>query len=371
MADVDKDQKTEEATSKRIDQEFKKGNFAKAPEIQMTFMMIAAFFVVLFLGGSGSRKMADATIELLGHLGEIEVSIENCKDWLIWSYGKILAIVVPVIVACTGASIIAAGLQSGFKLTPEVLAWKPEKLNPVTGLKNLFSKSKITDFLVEFLKLAAVVIIVTQGIWVILDDPIFHTAVTPAYTLKFIHKLFLTLFLRLIFALSVIAIIHFLFQKRKTSQDLKMTKQEVKDERKSQEGDPAVKGRQRQFMRSMLRRQMMSAIPEADVVVTNPTHYAVALKYERGVDQAPVIVAKGQNLIAQKIKAIAREHGVPMVENRPVAQMLFKMGRVGSAIPYEMYQVVAEILAATYKSHRYYFHQLKIRRAQRQLQTKS
>jgi len=172
-------------------------------------------------------------------------------------------------------------------------------------------------------------------------------------------------FIRLVVAISIIAIINYFFQKKKTMDDLKMTKQEVKDERKNQEGDPAVKSRQRALSRSLLQKQMLQSVPEADVVVTNPTHFAIALKYEREEDSAPIVLAKGQNLFAQKIKSIAAEHDVPMVENKPVAQMLYKMGQVGSAIPYELYQVVAEILAEVYKSHRYHFHKLQARRRQK------
>ena len=257
----------------------------------------------------------------------------------------------PVILPCTAASILGAGLQSGFKLTPKVLEWKLDRLDPVKGFKNLFSKNKLKDFLIEFLKFGAVLTIILNGIIMLLDDPIFHHPVTAIYTLGFIHKLFLVVFIRLVVAIGVIAAINFFFQKRKNFEDLKMTKQEVKDERKNQEGDPATKSRQRAMARTIMQRQMLNDVPDADVVVTNPTHFAVALKYERGKDDAPMILAKGQNLIAQRIKAIAREHDVPMVENKPVAQMLFKMGKVGSAIPYEMFQLVAEILAHVYKTH--------------------
>lgn len=362
MPGEDKDQKTEDPTGKKISESFKDGQFAKAPEIQIAFMMLAAFFVLLFYGTAGGKAVGEFSSSIFSRIGETRVNIDNASVWLGYLYKTGIFILIPIIVPCTAASIVGAGLQSGFKLTPKVLSWKPERLDPVKGLKNLFSKRKLQDFLIEFLKFAAVLFIITNGILILLKDPIFHHPVTAIYTLHFIHKIFLVVFIRLILAIGMIAVINFIFQKRKTHEDLKMTKQEVKDERKNQEGDPMTKSRQRTLSRSMIQRQMFSSVPQADVIVTNPTHFAIALKYERGKDDAPMILAKGQNLIAEKIKSIARTSGVPMVENKPVAQMLFKMGKVGNAVPYEMYQLIAEILAHVYKSHRYYFHELNNRR---------
>jgi flagellar biosynthetic protein FlhB len=142
-----------------------------------------------------------------------------------------------------------------------------------------------------------------------------------------------------------------------------MTRQEVKDEHKQLEGNAQVKGQMRRMARRLLQKQMLAAVPMADVIVTNPTHYAVALKYERGVDAAPVVLAKGDNRFARRIKSLAAEHGVPMVENKPVARLLFAVGKVGESIPAELYQAVASILAFVYQTHRLYFHDLRTRRA--------
>lgn len=362
MAEEDKDQKTEDPTGKKMSEAFEEGTFAKAPEIQIAFMMLAAFFALLFYAPSAGKMMGEFTVDLFARIGEIRITADNAPMWLAYCYKTGLSILIPIIIPCTVASIVGAGLQSGFKLTPKVLSWKPERLNPVTGLKNLFSKTKLKDFLIEMMKFAAVLAIISNGIIILLEDPIFHHPVTALYTLQFILRLFLVVFIRLIVAISIIAAINFMFQKRKTHEDLKMSKQEVKDERKNQEGDPMVKSRQRNLARTLIQQQMMSTVPDADVIVTNPTHFAIALKYERGADDAPMILAKGQNLFAKKIKEIGKENGIPMVENKPVAQMLYKMGKVGSTIPYEMYQLVAEILAHVYKTHRYYFHELNTRR---------
>jgi flagellar biosynthetic protein FlhB len=164
-------------------------------------------------------------------------------------------------------------------------------------------------------------------------------------------------------ALGGIAALNYIYQLRRVRTDLMMTKHEVKEENRQQDGDPRVRNVRRQMARRLLQKQMLSAVPTADVVITNPTHFAVALKYQRGVDKAPVVLAKGERLFAQRIKAIAAQHEVPMVENKPVARMLFKYGKVGKPIPAELYKAVAEILAFVYKTHRYYFYQLRSRRS--------
>jgi flagellar biosynthetic protein FlhB len=159
----------------------------------------------------------------------------------------------------------------------------------------------------------------------------------------------------LIVAMGLLAIVNYTYQRFKVGEDLKMSKQELKDEHKQAEGDPMIKSARRQMARQLVERQMFAAVPDADMVVTNPTHYAVALRYDRGREDAPVVLAKGKNLIAQRIKALARENGVPVIENKPVARGLYKLGKPGQPIPPQMYQVVAQVLAYVYRTHRRYF----------------
>jgi flagellar biosynthetic protein FlhB len=168
----------------------------------------------------------------------------------------------------------------------------------------------------------------------------------------------------MLLALGCIAAISYAYEKFNMHKSLMMTREEVREETKQMEGSPHAKAAMRRMARRLLTRQMLQAVPTADVVVTNPTHYAVALKYERGVDSAPVVIAKGENGFAKRIKALAAEHGVPMVENKPVARALYAFGKVGAPIPNELYQAVAQILAFVYRTHRYYFYRLKARRAE-------
>jgi flagellar biosynthetic protein FlhB len=268
-----------------------------------------------------------------------------------------------VLAAGVSAALLSGGLQSGFQFTPKVLGFKPDKLDPIAGFGRVFSKTSLVHGAVDFLKLLAIGGAMWLAARTLLHDPLFQSPVETAYLGQFIHRSALSLFARLLFALGVIAAISYGYEKFKTSRDLMMTRQEVKDERKQAEGDAFVKSAMRRMARRLMQKQMLAAVPTADVVVTNPTHYAVALKYERGVDSAPVVLAKGDNRLALRIKAIAAEHGVPTVENRPVARFLFAAGKVGEPIPSELFQAVAEILAFVYRTHRYYFFRLRSRRA--------
>jgi flagellar biosynthetic protein FlhB len=237
-----------------------------------------------------------------------------------------------------------------------------ERLNPVTGFERIFSKSVLVRSGIDVLKLVAIGSALWLGARGLMLDPLFSAPVEVAYLAQFLNGSTIVFLTRLLFALGIVAAISFGYEKFKTSRELMMTRQEVKDERKQAEGDMHTKAAMRRMARRLLQKQMLSAVQTADVVVTNPTHFAVALKYERGVDQAPVVLAKGENRFAQRIKVLAAEHGVPTVENKPVARLLFGMGQVGEKIPPELYQAVAAILAVVYRTHRYYFHRLKTRR---------
>ena len=268
----------------------------------------------------------------------------------------------PVLLACAVAAVLVGGIQSGFRASPKAVGFKPEALNPVAGFGRIFSKATMVRAGLDLLKLIAIGFTLFLGARTLLGDPLFSAPVEAAYLGTFINSAALSFFSRLLLSLGIIAAMSYAWEKYKTNQDLMMTKQEVKDEHKNQEGDAHVKGAMRRMARRLLQKQMLDSVATADVVVTNPTHYAVVLKYERGKDKAPIVLAKGENRFAQRLKALAAEHGVPMVENKPVARMLFAMGEVGEAIPPGLYQAVAEILAVVYRTHRYYFHQLKTRR---------
>ena len=362
MAETDNDQKTEQPTEKRLTEATEKGQFAKSHELTVVFTLGAALAALAFTMGESTRSVAEYTVAMFTNFPLREVdrdTIPLLMGEMIMTVGSAL---LPVLLATAGAAMFAGGLQSGFRISTKAISFKPEVLNPIEGFGRIFSKAALVRSGLDVLKVLAIGYALYLGARGLLEDPLFTAPVEAAYLGTFLREASTAFFGRLLLSLGVIAALSYGWEKFKTGRDLMMTKQEVKDEHKNAEGDPRLKGAMRRMARRLMQKQMLEAVPTADVVVTNPTHFAVALKYERGVDQAPVVLAKGENRFALRIKALAAEHGVPTVENRPVARLLFAMGKVGESIPPELYQAVAEILAVVYRTHRYYFHQLKTRR---------
>jgi flagellar biosynthetic protein FlhB len=306
--------------------------------------------------------MAEFAKSLFENIDTIILNQVGASFMLKKAYGVLATIVLPLMLACFFAAFVSEGMQTGFSYTPKVIDPKLSKFNPITGAKKIFGIKGLKTFLIDFLKFLAIGTVVWLTLLIFLDHPIFYAPIPIEEVLRFIYILFLVLFAILVLLLIVIAVINFIIKKKEHHEEMKMTKQEVKDEHKSKEVAPEVKSAQRKKARELLSGQGAQDVSTADVVVTNPTHYAVALRYEKGTDHAPVVVAKGENLLARRIKAIAIEFEVPLVENKPVARSLFALGRVGEVIPLELYRVVAEILANVYKVHSYYFHRLKARR---------
>ncbi len=362
MSDVDKSSKTEEPTEKKLSEARSKGQFAKAPEISMTTTLLAGLLIILFFAPSKAEYMAEFTKSLFENLDAIILNQVGTSFMLKEAYGTMATIVVPLMGACFVAAFVAEGMQTGFSYTPKVINPDLNKFNPVTGAKKIFGIKGLKTFLIDFLKFLAIGTVVWLTLLIFLDHPIFYAPIPIEEVLRFIYVLFLVLFSILVLLLIIIAFINYIIKKKEHKDEMKMTKQEVKDESKSKEIAPEVKSAQRKKAMELLSGQGAQDVSTADVVVTNPTHYAVALRYEKGMDHAPVVVAKGENLLARRIKAIAIEYDVPLVENKLVARSLFALGKVGEAIPLELYRVVAEILANVYKVHSYYFHRLKARR---------
>lgn len=362
MGETDQDQKTEQPTEKRLHEAEERGQFAKSPELMVLFTLAAALGALAFVLPTIARDLAEYATNIFTAFPGITLTNDTALAQLqgvLRVYGQAF---LPVLVATTGAALLAGSVQSGFQIASKSVNVKPENLNPVAGFTRLFSKSTLVRGGLDLLKLAAIGAVLVAGARTLLQDPLFTAPVEAAYLGQFLHQASLAFLTRLLFALGIVAALSFAWEKYKTNRDLMMTRQEVTDERKNSEGDAHMKAAMRRLARRMLQKQMLAAVPTADVVVTNPTHYAVALKYERGRDQAPVVLAKGENRFALRIRELAAAHGVPTVENRPVARLLYSVGRVGEGIPPELYQAVAEILAFVYRAHRYYFHQLPARR---------
>jgi flagellar biosynthetic protein FlhB len=362
MADTDQDQKTEQPTEKKLSEAIDRGQFARSPDLSILLLLVALVSALGFTAKSASREIAEYATSIFTRYASTPVHADTITVQLSEALLTSSKALVPMLSAIVGAALLAGGLQSGFRMAPEAIGVKFEKLDPMAGFGRIFNKSAFVTAGIDLLKLTAIGAALYLGGRGLMMDPLFSAPVEAAYLGEFLAHSTLVFLSRLIFALGVVTAISYGYEKFKTSREMMMTREEVKEERKGAEGNQQAKGAMRRMARRLLQKQMLSAVATADVVVTNPTHFAVALKYERGKDQAPVVLAKGENRFAQRIKALAAEHGVPTVENKPVARLLFAMGKVGETIPAELYQAVAGILAVVYRTHRYYFHRLKARR---------
>jgi flagellar biosynthetic protein FlhB len=358
----DNESKTEQPTDKRLNEAHDRGQFARSAELALLFPVAALLGALGLTVQSMSRDVGEYAVSMFTRFPVIPVQRDTVTIQLsefLLTLGRSAG---PVLLSIVGATLLACGVQSGFRLTPNVVSIKIEQLNFIANFNRIFSKAAFARAGIDALKLLAIGLTLWLGTRSLVYDPLFTAPVEVAYFGEFLNRATILFLTRLLGALGVVAAISFSYEKFKLRKELMMTREEVKEEAKQAEGDGRVKGAMRRMARRLLQKQMLSAVKTADVVITNPTHYAVALKYERGKDKAPVVLAKGENRFAQRIKAIAAENGVPMVENRPVARMLFALGKVGETIPSELYQAVAEILAIVYRTHRYYFHRLKARR---------
>ncbi len=262
---------------------------------------------------------------------------------------KTVAIVLPLLLTLMAAGIVSNLMQTGFIFSGEPIQPKLSKISPLKGLKNMFSLKTIAELLKSLVKISVVGVIAYLTIRNEVGDvlPLMEQSVWQI--MAYIGQVSFKILFATCWVLIVLALMDYLYQHWEHGRSLRMTKQELKDEYKNTEGDPLIKSRIRRLQREMAMRRMMTKVPTADVVITNPTHLAVALQYDQGRMAAPVVVAKGANLIAERIKEIAKENGVAVVENKPLAQVLYRMVDIAEAIPDNLYQAVAEVLAYVYR----------------------
>ena len=263
---------------------------------------------------------------------------------------KSLLIMLPFMAFGFVVTLLVSIVQVGWKLSTKPMKPELSKLNPLNGFKRIFSKDSLFELVKSILKIVIIIYIAYTSIKDNANDlfALYDLGLNQAVAL--VVTLIINTGIKISIVYLVIGLADFIYQKHKFNEDMKMTKQEVKDEYKNTEGDPQIKGRQRRKMQEVSQKRMMQDVPKADVVITNPTHFAVALKYEAKVSSAPVVLAKGEDYLAQKIKEVARENKIEIVENKPLAHMLYHNVDVGAEIPPELYQAVAEVLAAVYKA---------------------
>ena len=329
MSESSVGEKTEQASPKRLEEAFKKGQFAKSKEVQTVFVLVAAMIALMFSGGEIWQSMANTQAAMLSHLHDTPLTVSAMQGYAVNGVLLFGHCVWPVLAATILASLLAGGMQSRFRTASEALEINWERLDPVAGMKRVFSVKSVVPTLIGVAKLAVIIALSYGVIKSVLSDPIFHSSVSVARIAGFMAESSFRIVLRVAMALLVLAVVDYGYQVWNTNQDMMMTKQEVKDESKNTEGNPQVRAQQRRKQRANTKRKMLMEIPKADVVVVNPTHIAIALRYDRKTMKAPRIVAKGSRLNALRIREIAREHQVPIIENKPLARLMFKYGRVG------------------------------------------
>ncbi len=346
MADgADDAQKTEDPTAKRLEDAFKKGQVPKSQEVGHWFMSMGIGLVVLiFIAGLGQALTFDllkfieqphAIATDLFHLGVIFGDL----GW------AVIGVVAPALGTLLLAGLIGNLIQHRPVFSAERIIPKLEKISPLKGFKRLFSTKSLVEFAKGLLKLALVGSVAILFVLPSMDQLAVVVSYDVPQVLGLIQEQSLLLIAGVAAVMSVIAGIDFLYQRFNHYKELRMTKQEIKDEFKQTEGDPMVRARLRALRAERSRRRMMQAVPEADVVITNPTHFAVALKYTPEEERAPVVVAKGMDNIAAKIREIATENKIPIVENPPLARALHKACDIDEEIPYEHFKAVAEIIS--------------------------
>ncbi len=347
-------EKTEEPTSKKLSDARAEGQVAKSKEVTSAFEMLFAFIMINFwlerMGTYFVGNIYDIYSQIPAYVKMYDgyVQDQTFNYLFVQSMSRILLCIAPFLIVGFVVAMVTNILQVKWKITTKPLKPKFNKINPVSGFKRIFSPNSLVELVKSVLKLTLIGYVVYSYLKKNMPPLYQFYSLSLNQGIMQVGVLVINLGIRIALFYMLIAALDFAYQKIKFKKDMKMTKQEVKDEYKNQEGDPQIKGKQRQRMQEASRRRMMQKLPEADVVITNPTHYAVAIKYDPELYDAPYVVAKGADYLAQKIRETAREHHIEIVENKPLARMLYANVDVGNVVPPELYQAVAEVLAFVY-----------------------
>lgn len=348
-------EKTEPATAKKLSDARKEGQVAKSKEIANCMGLMTMFLILKFYVGTMGNRFLELfhgvynSVPTSLYFAGGEMPQAEMRIFFNQLMVNVLLIILPFLLIGYVVAFVCDVVQVKWKVSGKPLKPKFSKLNPIKGMKKIFSANSLIELIKAILKIGLILYVTYSFLkdklillFALYDMPLMQALNLAAETVT-------DLGIRIAAVYIVIALADYIYQKFKFSKDMRMTKQEVKDEYKQAEGDPQVKGKIRQKMQEASRRRMMQNLPQADVVITNPTHYAVAIKYDPDVADAPLVLAKGSDHLAAKIKEVARENHIEIVENKPLARMLYANVEVGQMVPPELYQAVAEVLAFVYQ----------------------
>jgi flagellar biosynthetic protein FlhB len=349
MAENDQEQeRTEEATSRRREESREKGQVARSQEL-VSVGLLAACLIYFYFGTSGFlRDLMEMMSSGFRAAGRTDLTPDSMSNFIIANIYKGFTIIFPLMLTVVVSALLVNVMQVGFLFSSESITPQISKIDPIKGLQRLFSIRSVAELIKSIFKICIVGIVayfVIKGeipnMLKLMDQNVWGM-------MTYFGHICFKILLATTVVLIVLAILDYIYQRWEYEKSLRMTKQEIKDEYKNTEGDPLIKARIRRIQREAAHKRMMAQVPKADVIITNPTHLAVAIKYDPDNMQAPQVVAKGANIIAEKIKQLAEENDVPIVENKPLAQVLYKMVDVDDLIPEDLYRAVAEVLAFVY-----------------------
>ncbi len=349
MAKSTGQEKTEQATPKKLEKSREEGQVAKSTEIS-NFAVFGTGMLILLIGQTNlASQLSELSINVFANLNNLQIKYELIQIYAIKGFYYFFFATLPFFAGIYVITLAANILQVGFKITPKAMYPKFSKINPFKGLKKVFFSSQS---FVETFKSILKFVVIFWIVYYIISDFMGDIMKLPNYSVldivKFMSIAAYSLTIKLILVYAFIAAADFIYQKFKFSKDMMMTKQEVKDEMKQSEGNPEIKSRIKSVQAEMSRKRMMKELPQADVIITNPTHFAVALKYDPVNETAPKVIAKGIDSLALKIKKIARENDIHIYEDKPLARLLYKTCEVGDEIPANLFEAVAKVLAFVY-----------------------
>ncbi len=340
-------EKTEKATPKRKREAREKGQVLQSKEINSALVLIFAFVTLNIISG----YWVTSIFQFYRHIMSYSINVDSLftpKNIVVLTKDTtfiILKMALPILMVSLVVGLLCSYIQVGFLFSTKSLNFKLDRINPISGFKRLFSLKSIIELIKSLLKTFLLIYIASSYLMKEYNNILKVFDMEIAMSIKYLWKVAFNLVLRSTLALFILAILDYLYKKWEYEKELMMTKHEIKEEYKQTEGDPLIKSKIKEKQREISMKRMMQDIPKADVIITNPTHYAIAIKYDNNLSDAPQVIAKGQDLIAQNIKKVAKEHSIPLFENKPLAQTLYNTVEIGESIPPDLYQAIAEVLA--------------------------
>ncbi|MGY3713905.1 flagellar biosynthesis protein FlhB [Sutcliffiella cohnii] len=342
-------EKTEKATPKKRQDTRKKGQVAKSSDVNTAIVLLGVFLTLFAIG----PFMKDSLMNLFKHSFQVymheTITIQNVHLIFLDTLGKLFVVLGPIMLAAIFSAIVANYLQVGTLFAPEAIKMKLNKLDPIQGFKRIYSVRALVELVKSLLKILFVGLVAFSILWFSVYELLKLSQQSVHAALSFLGRMTVQMGLFAGAALLFLSVFDYFYQRYDHEKNIRMSKQDIKDEYKKSEGDPLIKSKIKQKQREMAMQRMMADVPQADVIITNPTHFAICLKYDGDKMDAPYVIAKGVDFIALKIREVAKSHDITIVENKPLARALYSQTEIGDPIPEEYFQAIAEILAYVYR----------------------